>query len=444
MACDGSAAGAGPAVGAGPSSGAGSAAGAEIDAIRRSWPDILEALGRRSKLARAIVSSNAVPQGYAGGVLTLGFNNQGSVSGFTRGANAAKLAESVAEVLGIEARVEVGEVGAAVDRGPSGSGGGGSRGPALRRPSREEVDSVVGPRAADREPVDHEKFWQTPPPSGAWSTDAPADDDAEGDPTAERSGPRPADDRDAGRDDAPAVDPAPRAEGAQGAGRAPRPYDWTPPHDGPRSQDGPVDGDAARAEGASDAADAPAAERDPVSSTSAGTGAVDAPFVAVPPPADIPDYPYDDEFPDDGEDGFGEPVGGADGGLDGGTGDDPGGGAELSPAPRADDDLDFLGAYADPDIAFTSNGNGEPPPVDPEPRDARADHRFAHLAARHGTVGHPADGGGAPPAPPEPDPVENYVDYDTEGDLDISEAPEFGVPVVERILGGVVIEEIDG
>ena len=39
--------------------------------------------------------------------------------------------------------------------------------------------------------------------------------------------------------------------------------------------------------------------------------------------------------------------------------------------------------------------------------------------------------------------MENYVDYDTEGDIDISEAPEFGVPVVERLLGGVVIEEVN-
>ena len=43
------------------------------------------------------------------------------------------------------------------------------------------------------------------------------------------------------------------------------------------------------------------------------------------------------------------------------------------------------------------------------------------------------------PAEPEPDPVENYVDYDTEGDIDISEAPEFGVPVVERLLGGDLV-----
>ncbi|MCK1802874.1 DNA polymerase III subunit gamma and tau [Brevibacterium sp. R8603A2] len=466
----------------------GAAAGAEIDAIRRAWPDILEALGRRSKLARAIVSSNAVPQAFAAGVLTLGFNNQGSVSGFTRGANAVKLAESVAEVLGIEARVEVGEVGATVGRTAPGPSGEPNRGPAARRPSREEVDSVVGPREADREPVDHDRFWQTPPPAGAWSTEGSGDDDAEGDPPADHSidadhGPGAGSDLAPGDSDlAPGdSDPAPGETAALEGGRE------SDPDTGPTGAD-PADGgspdsrvpstgderarDSAPVEGAAEAGGEGGTEdggpagggqtdsglhmesmaRDV--DTSAGSGAVDAPFVAVPPPSDIPDYPYDEDYgepydePDHG-DGPGEPgppgarrVGPNDADPAGAGAPDTGSG-DTDIAGGLDDDLDFLGAYADPDIAFTSNTGTEPAPGEAARDDSEppADHRFAHLAARRGQGSAPA---AAPaPAEPEPDPVENYVDYDTEGDIDISEAPEFGVPVVERLLGGVVIEEVN-
>ena len=40
-------------------------------------------------------------------------------------------------------------------------------------------------------------------------------------------------------------------------------------------------------------------------------------------------------------------------------------------------------------------------------------------------------------------PDEGYEDFDPDTDMDITEAPDVGVPVVERILGGVVIEETD-
>jgi DNA polymerase-3 subunit gamma/tau len=57
-----------------------------------------------------------------------------------------------------------------------------------------------------------------------------------------------------------------------------------------------------------------------------------------------------------------------------------------------------------------------------------------------------APGAAAQPPPVQehvPDPVENYADYDTSGDADIQQSTEFGPAVVERILGGVIIEEFD-
>nr|WP_272902094.1 DNA polymerase III subunit gamma and tau [Brevibacterium daeguense] len=411
---------------------AGSAVGAEIDAIRRSWPDILEALGRRSKLARAIVSSNAVPQSFTAGVLLLGFNNQGSVAGFARGGNAQKLAESISEVLGIQTRVEAGIAGDPVNRTPAATGGGappsGSRpapGPSgPRRPTQDEVDSVVGPREADRAPVDHEKFWQAPPAGGPWGADDGGDDDAEDDRRASLSAPP---------DQTPEAPTAPASSTADST-RASDPGDR-------RTEFGGY-------------APAPYGE----ALTSAGSGAVDVPFVAVPPPADIPEPDYADEFEPDsggarepGDEAPPEPDSEAGPEQDHAEAPRPDTSEASEPADGSDhqaardeaggyDDLDFLGAYADPDISFTDNHELPAAPA-AETQTGAAD-PFAAIAARHarGVVPTGPQAGRAA-AVPEPDPVENYVDYDPEGDIDISEAPEFGVPVVERLLGGVVIEE---
>jgi DNA polymerase III subunit gamma/tau len=397
---------------------AGSAVGAEIDAIRRSWPDVLEALGRRSKLARAIVSSNAVPQSFDSGVLLLGFNNQGSVAGFARGGNAQKLAESIGEVLGIQARVEAGIAGDPVNRTPAAAGEGAAQsGPRPRpsnhrRPTQEEVDSVVGPREADRAPVDHDKFWQAPPAGGPWGSEDSGDDDAEGDRRAGLS--------------TPSDPPLASAPGEEPA--------------------------AVRDEGSAPRGEAP---------TSAGSGAVDVPYVAVPPPADIPEPDYADFSGPDYADFSGpeyadasEPIRGGTGVSDGADSSGPGFSAASAVAASGESetsrdeagggydygDLDFLGAYADPDISFTDNDDSPAPPI--ADTEAGAPDPFAAIAARHahGAVQAGARTGRAEEVQ-EPDPVENYVDYDPEGDIDITEAPEFGVPVVERLLGGVVIEE---
>ena len=148
-------------------------------------------------------------------------------------------------------------------------------------------------------------------------------------------------------------------------------------------------------------------------------------------------------------------------------------------------DLDFLGAYADPNIAFTTNDGPEAPlPKGEKPAESANPYAsFAQRAQQNGngsTPGHDANPGAAeqaahtsgPADAADPGPAagsgpamagaangdgpeaqrqqtgagrpdDGYEDFDPDTDMDITEAPDVGVPVVERILGGVVIEETD-
>lgn len=490
--------GSGPAQPPTPASGPGQP-GAEIDAIRRAWPDILDVLGRTAKLARAIVSNSAVPYGFADGVFYLGFDNPGALNSFNRGNNAQKLSEALNDVLGIHARVEVGPAAGNVPGGhsggapaanPGGSGGGGgapqqARAPEQQstvnrpRPTREEIDSVVGPREADREPIDHERFWQSPSDSAA--AESAADDAEEGQSLDQPAAKTPATAGEKPHAAQPGPEPQQHSESqAQVA------HDVEEPDDGPEPP--PEDDCYAGA----DAGDLYEGAGDPYEAdTSAGSGAVDMPAVVVPPPTAI-----DDESEASGADRDHPETTDAEGSAPADLGETA---AQNAPPAGSvtdgDDDLDFLGAYADPNIAFTTNdGPDAPLPKGEEPSESANPYasyaqRFAQRAQQNGnggTPGHSAHSGapgqpahtsgpvhtsgpadvsgpgpaaesGAAPArtangdgPAVQDlqtdtgrPDEGYEDFDPDTDMDITEAPDVGVPVVERILGGVVIEETD-
>lgn len=186
--------------------------------------------------------------------------------------------------------------------------------------------------------------------------------------------------------------------------------------------------------------------------TAAGDRAVDFGAVLVPPPVDIEPSPEDGEYADEYADPYGDaPPGPVDEGSGHGMRDRAESETSMdrepmeNQSPAARGDLDFLGAYADVDISFTENPGHAQTSRTAEPA-ASADSplgRYANLAQRHsGDV----KGAGQPAPPIEehvPDPVENYTDYDTEGDADIEHDDEYGPAVVERILGGVIIEELN-
>ena len=517
--------------------------GAEIDAIRRGWPDVLVRLQQLRKLSYAIVSGNAFPQQFADGVLSLGFSNPGSVQAFRRGPHAQFVSTAVEQSLGIRAQVEVGDEnagpppaqpdasgptaaagtprggqgapgGTGTPGGSSGAGGSGGPGPSggPHAVTREQLDSVVGPREADREPVDHDRFWQSDAAS-----DREHHDDAEGDSPQPVTGMEAPDPGSAAPSSvtsdpvahtpvssAPAGDaPAPTTEATASDASAPVDDPWAQPSDLPswstetgESPIVPEPADPADASQAEDtvrsvqSTDLPIDAADPSSDsapadpfapgpepveTSAGDGAVDFGAVVVPPPVDIEPYPDDEPYPSDEFHPSDEPYPTEDPyrGDDGSPASDPrsadgtrqaqgpasdGGGpahgAPVEAGPRTD--LDFLGAYADVDIAFTDNpgqgtstgpgsgpGRGSSPGLG-DPSDDGPLGRYARLAQRHS--GDVAPGAAAQPPPVQehvPDPVENYADYDTSGDADIQQSTEFGPAVVERILGGVIIEEFD-
>ncbi|SMX97800.1 DNA polymerase-3 subunit gamma/tau [Brevibacterium iodinum ATCC 49514] len=491
--------------------------GGEIEAIRRAWPSILASVEKRSRLTRAIIAANAIPQSFSDGVVYLGFNNAGSVQGFQQRDHAAKLAAAINDVLGIQARIDVGDVG----RIGGGTAGGGSQGkgssappmndsggnhgpaPSQRRPSSQEVAAVVGTREVDKPQVDHEKFWEpSGPTQGPWSSD-----DEEGEqpgpptePTTESSPINSADERSAGAEqpDSEAADGYRQQDDVDPAGETETP---TGSEDDSSAAETPDSGSSADFSGAS--------VSEPNSSVP------DVPDVVVPDlsdddffgsPADTntsptgdfgqPDRSHQQESASVTSSGFGddspmeyvEPRWEAPNWNDGPSPIDPspideassvtastdvdetsaGSGAVDVGAvvvPPPDDDLDY------PDLGDTSSDFGggafdqfapavkSPPPTHGEEAKPFKS-RFAALAEKHGATTPPAGpgygsdpqanpaGGTAPRAasatgsnPYPQGSGSDEDDYDPETDLDVSEAPQMGVDVIARVLGGEIIDE---
>jgi DNA polymerase-3 subunit gamma/tau len=470
--------------------------GGEIEAIRRAWPSILAAVEKRSRLTRAIIAANAIPQSFSDGVVYLGFNNSGSVQGFQQRDHEAKLAAAISDVLGIQARIDIGDVGRIGGGGQARSGThqgkgassppandtGGNRGPApsQRRPSPQEVAAVVGTREVDKPQVDHEKFWEpsgptqgpwssddeegdqpgplsesTPEPSRLDATEEPGPEPAPAGPEPASAGPADTGDAEAGSpanlvpdlsdddffgppvdqetgsgDDhggsGPSVPPAPGLDGSSpdsgpsDAGGRPAgapsdnrgsfdghsPMEYVEPRwDEPTWHDGPGPG---QQDAASD-----------FDATSAGSGAVDVGAVVVPPPDD------DIDSPDLGDAGS---VG---------------------------------GAAAAPPVQTVPQVQSAQPATNHANEAKPFKSRFAALAEKHGVHTAPAGGAGfgsapstdaaddagphpasAPDADVHPQNTGSDEDeYDPETDLDVSEAPQIGVDVIARVLGGEIIDE---
>ena len=372
-------------------------AGHDIDAIRRSWQAILDVVGRSAKLARAVLAGNAVPQDLQDGRLLLAFNNQGAVGAFTRGSNPQALEAAVSEVLGLTVKVDIGQVGEHVNlrmdapasgyqspsthENPSGQhqqapreGWNRETRPA-NRPTEAQIQAVVGQQAMDQEVPDREQYWQQ----------TPEDDDQEGDP--------------------PAVEHGENSVEAEQAEASPEAHSW---------------------------------EAEPEEAgTSWGQGAVEAPAVVVPPPADIDDAPESQPDPSAG----GQP-----------PAEDSQAAGEAQPPTEessAADDYDFIGAYADEDIFA-----GPPASAGREQAPQQRENPYAYVSGLGQSdsadqpvhvdpanswqeTGHTptADGWGEAADP-------DYPDFNVDEDLDVSESPEVGIPVVQRLLGGVILEEI--
>lgn len=410
---------------------AASPAGQDIDAIRRSWQAILDVVGRSAKLARAVLAGNAVPQDLQDGRLLLAFNNQGAVGAFTRGSNPQALEAAVSEVLGLTVKVDIGQVGEHVNlrmdapasgyqspsthKNPSGqhqqapreSGNRETRPPS--RPTEAQIQAVVGQQAMDQEVPDREQYWQQ----------TPEDDDQEGDqPAADYGEPAPEPEPDPAPAGSETAEPDPQPEGASSGGETAEPE---PARDGAAEADYSSVG-SWEAESEPTSQDNWAAEPEDAG-TSWGEGAVEAPTVVVPPPADIDDTPEQQDSPAE----------------------------ERQPAEEssAADDYDFIGAYADEDIFA-----GPPASTVQEQAPQQRENPYAYVGSmgqsdRADQPAHdnPANSwqktGQTPLADGWGEAAESdYPDFNVDEDLDVSESPEVGIPVVQRLLGGVILEEI--
>ncbi|WP_299446163.1 DNA polymerase III subunit gamma and tau [uncultured Phycicoccus sp.] len=80
--------------------------GIDTDALRRSWPDVLEWLSRHKRVTWTFVSQNAQIAEYDGSRVVLSISTVGLADTFRRGAHAEYVRQALIDVLGVDARVE--------------------------------------------------------------------------------------------------------------------------------------------------------------------------------------------------------------------------------------------------------------------------------------------------------------------------------------------------
>ncbi|GAA4102956.1 DNA polymerase III subunit gamma and tau [Actinomadura miaoliensis] len=160
---------------------AAAAGGQDVSAVQRMWPDIVEAVKQRSRVAWMAIMSGVQPISLDGNLLTLSFEAEGARTNFTNGGRDAVLREVLKQRLGVDWRIDTVLAGAAPPRGRGG-------GPAMGRPGGLQSGSS-GPAAGfsgaaasmpSRGPAE-----PTPPPApptpaapaasdpGPWSVSAP-------------------------------------------------------------------------------------------------------------------------------------------------------------------------------------------------------------------------------------------------------------------------------
>ena len=197
--------------------------GLDTDALRRSWPDVLDWLSRHKRVTWTFVSQNAQVADYDGHRVLLGISTVGLADTFRRGAHADYVRQALIDVLGVDAPVEgvpADDAGSA--RATSGAGPG-------RPATAPEAGASGGPPSVASNPVSDEA--PKPPAVDAEAvaveTSSAPGTRAEAAPGARR----------------------PASEPSQGSwSDAPPPRDGSPPWAGPSEATGPTE---AGTEGAS-------------------------------------------------------------------------------------------------------------------------------------------------------------------------------------------------
>ncbi|MFB4316357.1 DNA polymerase III subunit gamma and tau [Actinomadura sp. 21ATH] len=106
---------------------AAAAGGMDVTAVQRLWPDIVEAVKLKSKVAWMVIMKDVRPITLDGNLLTLSFENEGTRAGFVNGGRDAVLREVLRERMGVDWRIDTVTGGAAPGGQRGGRPGGGGR-----------------------------------------------------------------------------------------------------------------------------------------------------------------------------------------------------------------------------------------------------------------------------------------------------------------------------
>ncbi|WP_284754577.1 DNA polymerase III subunit gamma and tau [Arthrobacter sp. efr-133-R2A-120] len=79
--------------------------GADVEVIRRAWPDILQTLTKIKRSSWALVGANAQVAQFDGQLLTLAFSTDGLASAFSRADHAENLRQAIHKTIGIDCQI---------------------------------------------------------------------------------------------------------------------------------------------------------------------------------------------------------------------------------------------------------------------------------------------------------------------------------------------------
>jgi DNA polymerase-3 subunit gamma/tau len=156
------------------------AGGLDVSAVRRSWPDILDVVKRKSRVAWMVLMEGVQVASLGGGVLTLAFDNEGKRKGFVGGGRDGVVREALKETLGVDWRIDTVTGGATP---PSGRADPGPRPGPANPPNPAPPAQPPAPRAAESAPPPED-----PPPPVDESDEVDPEGDANAETETEHSG----------------------------------------------------------------------------------------------------------------------------------------------------------------------------------------------------------------------------------------------------------------
>jgi len=150
--------------------------------VRRLWPDVVEAIRTRRRLAWMLLTQNAQVTGVDEKTLTVGFNNPGARESFVKGGNDEVLRQAAIDVVGVDWRIE-----AVVDPGAGATGMPAASHTVTRpstqqqrpaEPAPQQAQQAQQPQSAPEPP----RGAPEPPPADQWAPPEPPSYDGPGDP----------------------------------------------------------------------------------------------------------------------------------------------------------------------------------------------------------------------------------------------------------------------